>query len=85
MRLLGAVYAGLEKVEDAVPLYDGAVKQKVKLLPDAPHIPPKPGQISHAEFADLCKDYAAVLRKAGKEKEAKAIEAKAEAVLKPRD
>jgi tetratricopeptide (TPR) repeat protein len=85
MRLLAAVYAGQEKWEDAAPLYDGAVKQKVKQLPDAPHIPPKAGQISHGEFADLCKDYAAVLRKAGKEKEAKELEAKADAVLKPRD
>jgi tetratricopeptide (TPR) repeat protein len=85
MRLLAAVYAGLEKWEDAIPLYDNAVKQKVKLLPDAPHIPPKPGQISHGDFADLCKDYAVVLRKAGKEKEAKELEARAEAVLKPRD
>jgi len=85
MRLLAAVFAGQEKWEDAAPLYDGAIKQKVKLLPDAPHIPPKPGQISHGDFADLCKDYAAVLRKSGKEKEAKELEAKAEAALKPRE
>ncbi|RPH51684.1 MAG: tetratricopeptide repeat protein [Planctomycetota bacterium] len=85
MRLLAAVYAGQEKWEDAAPLYDGAVKQKVKLLPNAPHIPPKPGQISHGDFAELCKDYAVVLRKAGKEKEAKELEAKAEAALKPRE
>jgi tetratricopeptide (TPR) repeat protein len=83
-RLLGAALTGLEKHEDAVPYYDAAVKAKVKLLPDAPHIPPKAGQISHGDFADLCKEYAAVLRKAGKEKEAKELEAKAEAVLKPR-
>jgi tetratricopeptide (TPR) repeat protein len=85
MRNLGAVYMGLEKADDAIPLYDNAVKLKVRQLPEAPHIPPKPGQISHVDFADLCKDYAAVLRKAGKEKEAKEIDAKAAAVLKPRD
>jgi tetratricopeptide (TPR) repeat protein len=83
-RLLGAALAGLGKPDDAVPLYDAAVKAKVKLLPDAPHIPPKQGQISHGDFADLCKEYAAVLRKAGKEKEAKELEAKAEAVLTPK-
>ena len=82
---LGAAYAGQEKWADAVPLFDQSVKLKVRQLPDAPHIPPKPGQIHHSEFADLCKEYAAVLRKAGKEKEAKEIEAKAEAVLKPKD
>lgn len=85
LRNLGAVYAGQEKWEDAAPLYDQAVKLKVRQLPDAPHIPPKPGQIHHGEFADLCKEYAVVLRKAGKEKEAKEIEAKAESVLKPKD
>lgn len=85
MRHLGAVHMGLDKPEDAIPLYDNAVKLKVRQLPDAPHIPPKPGQISHLDFSDLCKDYAAVLRKAGKEKEAKEIEAKAAAVLKPRE
>jgi tetratricopeptide (TPR) repeat protein len=85
LRNLGAVTAGLEKWEDAAPLYDQAVKLKVRQLPDAPHIPPKPGQIHHGEFATLCKEYAAVLRKCGKEKEAKEIEAKAEAVLKPKE
>lgn len=85
MRLLASVYAAQEKYEDAAPLFDGAVKLKVRQLPDAPHIPPKAGQISHGDFADLCKDYASVLRKAGREKQAKEIEAKAEAVLKPRD
>jgi tetratricopeptide (TPR) repeat protein len=82
---LGACYAGQEKWADAVPLFDQAVKLKVRQLPDAPHIPPKPGQIHHGEFADLCKEYAVVLRKSGKEKEAKEIEAKAEAVLKPKE
>jgi len=84
-RLLAAADAGLEKYDDAVPLYDAAVKAKARLLPEAPHIPPKPGQISHGDFAELCKEYAAVLRKAGKEKEAKELEAKAAAVLKPKE
>jgi len=83
-RLLGAALAGLEKYEDALPLYDGALKGKVKQLPEAAHIPPKPGQISHGDFADLCKEYAAVLRKAGKEKEAKEMESKAAEILKPK-
>lgn len=82
---LGAVYAGQEKHADAVPLFDQCVKLKVRQLPDAPHIPPKPGQIHHQEFADLCKEYVTVLRKVGKEKEAKEIEAKAEAILKPKE
>jgi tetratricopeptide (TPR) repeat protein len=82
---LGSVCAGQAKWEDAVPLFDQAVKLKVRQLPDAPHIPPKPGQIHHGEFADLCKEYAVVLRKTGKEKEAKEIEAKAEAVLRPKE
>lgn len=85
LAFLGACHAGQEKWADAVPLFDQAVKLKVRQLPDAPHIPPKPGQIHHGEFADLCKEYAVVLRKAGKEKEAKEIEAKAEAVLKPKE
>jgi tetratricopeptide (TPR) repeat protein len=85
LRRLAAVYAGQEKWEDAAPLYDQAVKLKVRQLPDAPHIPPKAGQISHGEFAELCKDTAVVFRKAGKEKEAKELEAKAEAILKPKD
>lgn len=85
LRLLAAVYAGQEKYEDAAPLYDQAIKMKVRLLPDAPHIPPKQGQISHGDFSDLCKAAAAVLRKAGKEKEAKDLEARAEAALKPKE
>jgi tetratricopeptide (TPR) repeat protein len=85
MQLLGAIYAGLEKYEDAVPLYDSAIKYKVRQLPEAAHIPPKPGQISHGDFADLCKEAAVVLRKAGKEKEAKELEAKAETILKPKE
>lgn len=83
--LLGKALAGLEKYEDALPLYDAALKYKVRLLPEAPHIPPKAGQISHGDFSDLCKEYAAVLRKAGKEKEAKELDAKAESVLKPKE
>jgi len=82
---LGAVCAGQEKWDDAVPLFDQAVKLKVRQLPDKPHIPPKPGQIHHTEFSDLCKEYAVVLRKAGKDKDAKDIEAKAEAVLNPKE
>lgn len=85
LRLLASVRSGQEKWEDAVPLYDQAIKLKVRLLPDAPHIPPKPDQISHGDFADLCKEGAVALRKAGKEKEAKELEAKAEAVLKPKE
>jgi tetratricopeptide (TPR) repeat protein len=81
---LGAALAGLEKYEDAIPLYDAALKSKVKVLPEAAHIPPKPGQISHGDFADLCKEYAAVLRKAGKEKEAKEMESKAAEILNPK-
>jgi tetratricopeptide (TPR) repeat protein len=83
-RLLGAALAGLEKYEDALPLYGAALKGKVKQLPEAAHIPPKQGQISHGDFADLCKEYAAVLRKAGKEKEAKEMESKAEEILNPK-
>ena len=85
MQHLGAVYAGLEKWEDAAPLYEAAIKFKVRQLPDAPHIPPKQGQISHGDFAALCKAAAAVYRKTGKEKEAKELELKAEAVLKPKE
>ena len=85
LRDLGAALAGLEKHADAAPLYDAAIKHKERQLPEAPHIPPKPGQISHGDFADLCKEYAAVLRKAGKEKQAKEMEARAEASLKPKD
>jgi len=83
-RLLGAALAGLEKYDDALPLYDASLKGKVKQLPEAAHIPPKPGQISHGDFADLCKEYAAVLRKAGKEREAKDLESKAEEILNPK-
>ena len=50
----------------------------------AAHIPPKPGQIAHADFADLCKEAAAVYRKAGKEKDAKELEEKAELILHPK-
>ncbi|MBI3855036.1 MAG: tetratricopeptide repeat protein [Planctomycetes bacterium] len=85
LRQLGAILAGLEKYEDAAPLYDQSIKYKVRQLPDAPHIPPKQGQISHGDFSDLCKEAAAVYRKAGKEKEAKELEAKAAAVLKPKE
>lgn len=84
-RWLGAVLAGLGKFEDAAPLYASAIARKVQQLPDAPHIPPKPGQISHVDFAELCKEAAAVYRKAGKEKDAKDLEAKAEAILKPKE
>lgn len=83
-RWLGAVLAGLGKPEDAAVLYANAISLKVRTLPDAPHIPPKAGQMSHVDFADLCKEAAAVYRKAGKEKDAKELEAKAEAILKPK-
>jgi tetratricopeptide (TPR) repeat protein len=83
-RLLGAALAGLEKYLEAIPLYDAALKGKAKQLPEAAHIPPKPGQISHGDFADLCKEYASVLRKAGREKEAKEMESKAEEILHPK-
>lgn len=83
-RWLGAALAGLGKPEDAVPLYANALSAKVKQLPEAAHIPPKPGQIAHADFAALCREAAAVNRKAGKEKDAKELEAKAELILKPK-
>ncbi len=83
-RWLGAALAGLGKAEDAVPLYEQMLKKKVTQLPEAAHIPPKPGQISHADFADLCKEAAAVYRKAGKEKDAKELEEKAELILHPK-
>lgn len=83
-RWLGAIYAGLDKAADAVPLYANALSSKAKQLPDAAHIPPKAGQIAHADFAALCREAAAVYRKAGKEKEAKELEAKAELILKPK-
>jgi hypothetical protein len=82
-RCLAAALAGQDKAEEAIPLYDAVVKAKEKLLPSAPHIPPKPDQISHGDFADLLKEYAAALRKAGKEKEAKAMETRAEQILRP--
>jgi len=82
---LGAALAGLEKYDDAILNYDAALKFKVRLLPEAPHIPPKPGQISHGDFSDLCKEFCVVLRKAGKEKAAKEIEAKVEEVSKPKE
>ncbi len=84
-RCLAAALSGQEKYADAIPLYDAVLKAKEKLLPAAPHIPPKPDQISHVDFADLCKEYAAVLRKGGKEKEAKEMEARAAAALKPKE
>lgn len=83
-RWLGAILAGLGKYEDAVPLYSNALASKVKQLPDAAHIPPKQGQIAHADFSALCKEAAAVYRKAGKEKDAKDLEEKAELLLKPK-
>jgi tetratricopeptide (TPR) repeat protein len=85
LRDMGAVYAGQGKFAEAAPLYGAAVDHKVRLLPEKPHIPPKAGQISHGEFADLCREYAEVLRKAGREADAKDIEAKAEARLHPKD
>jgi tetratricopeptide (TPR) repeat protein len=85
LHLLGSLYAAQEKYEDAAPLLQQSVKYKVNQLPPAPHIPPKPGQIHHKEFEDLCKETAAVLRKVGKEKDAKELEAKAEAILKPKE
>jgi tetratricopeptide (TPR) repeat protein len=84
-RLLGAALAGLGKPEDAVPLYANALTSKARLLPEAAHIPPKPGQIAHADFAALCKEAAAVYRKAGKEKEAQELEGKAEQILHPKE
>lgn len=81
---LGAALAGLGKFEDAVPLYANALKFKSSQLPAAAHIPPKPGQVAHADFADLCKEAAAVYRKAGKEKDAKELEEKAELILHPK-
>ncbi|MBV8880501.1 MAG: tetratricopeptide repeat protein [Planctomycetaceae bacterium] len=84
-RWLGAALAGLGKPEDAVPLYANALAAKAKQLPEAAHIPPKPGQIAHADFADLCREAAAVYRKAGKEKDAKELEAKAQLILKPKE
>jgi len=83
-RWLGAALAGLGQPQDAVPLYANALAFKAKQLPEAAHIPPKPGQIAHADFADLCKEAAAVYRKAGKEKEAKELEEKAELILQPK-
>jgi tetratricopeptide (TPR) repeat protein len=83
-RWLGAVLAGLGKFEDAVPLFANALAIKAKQLPEAAHIPPKPGQIAHADFADLCKEAAAVYRKAGKEKDARELEEKAELILHPK-
>lgn len=84
-RWLGAVLAGQGKAEDAAPLYANALSLKVRTLPDAPHIPPKAGQMSFVDFAALCKEAAAVYRKAGKEKDAKELEAKAESILKPKE
>jgi len=83
-RWLGAALAGLGKAEEAIPLYEQMLAKKKTQLPEAAHIPPKPGQISHADFADLCREAAAVYRKAGKEKEAKDLEEKAELILHPK-
>jgi tetratricopeptide (TPR) repeat protein len=83
-RWLGAALAGLGKFEDAAPLYANALAIKVRQLPEAAHIPPKQGQIAHADFAELCKEAAAVYRKAGKERDAKELEDKAELILHPK-
>jgi hypothetical protein len=83
-RWLGAALAGQGKAQEAVALYEAALPLKRKQLPSAPHIPPKQGQISHADFADLLKEAAAVYRKAGKEKEAKDLEEQAELTLHPK-
>jgi len=83
-RWLGAALAGLGKFEDAAPLYANALSIKAKQLPEAAHIPPKPGQIAHADFADLCREAAGVYRKGGKEKDAKELEEKAELILHPK-
>jgi len=83
-RYYGAVLAAQGKPGEAIPLYDNALKAESTRLPEAAHIPPKPGQISHGDFADLCKEAAAVYRKAGKEKEAKELEAKADLILHPK-
>jgi len=80
-----AVLTALGKFDDAIPLYVNALAAKARQLPEAAHIPPKPGQIAHADFADLCKEAAACYRSAGKEKEAKELEAKAELILHPKD
>src|SRR4029079_4756899 len=40
---LGEALAGLGKYDDAIPLYDAALKSKAKQLPEAAHIPPKAG------------------------------------------
>jgi tetratricopeptide (TPR) repeat protein len=80
----GRVLAAQGKADEAVPLYANALAAAARLLPEAAHIPPKPGQISHGDFADLCKEAAAVYRKAGKEKDAKELEAKAELILHPK-
>jgi tetratricopeptide (TPR) repeat protein len=83
-RWLGAALAAQGRLDDAIPLYEAALPMKKKQLPEAPHIPPKPGQISHVDYADLLKEVAAVYRKAGKEKEAKALEEQAELTLHPK-
>jgi tetratricopeptide (TPR) repeat protein len=85
LRWLGAALAGQGKVDDAIPLYASALPLKEKQLPKAAHIPPKQGEISHVDFADLLKEAAAVYRKAGKEKEAKALDDRAELTLHPKE
>lgn len=84
-RWMAAVCAAQGKWEDAVPLYQAALTMKARQLPEAAHIPPKQGQIAHADFADLCKEAAVACRKAGKEKEAKDLEEKAEIILRPKE
>ncbi|HZE96113.1 MAG TPA: tetratricopeptide repeat protein [Planctomycetota bacterium] len=83
-RWLGAALAGQGKFDEAVPFYAGALEMKARQLPEAAHIPPKPGQIAHADFAALCRETAGVNRKAGREKEAKELEEKAELILHPK-
>jgi hypothetical protein len=81
---LAAVLTALGKFDDAIPLYVNALAAKSRQLPEAAHIPPKPGQIAHGDFADLCKEAAACYRSAGKEKEAQELDAKAELILHPK-
>jgi tetratricopeptide (TPR) repeat protein len=83
-RWLGAALAAQGKYDEAIALYTQALPLKKKQLPAASHIPPKQGQVSHADYADLLKEAAAVYRKAGKEKEAKDLETQAEETLHPK-
>ncbi len=84
MHDLGAVLASQGKYDEAEPLYDQALKRKYALLP-APHHPNKPGQPSPGDVAELAREFAAMLRKAGKEKDAKELEEKAEGLLHPKE